>query len=238
MAHGPDPTFALGSCFAGIDTYTLTNTNPTAFVSGDQQINLTCSWQLDNGFVDLFAVSDRFGTFSDLFIVDGRNEYFGFAEPVLSTTSFVADYEVFENERRPGRNGIGIGDPDPNGRADLDPRPVWEFQVQRHGLGPRRGGQSDHRRREAFDDAADGRLQLFGQRRARAGDRPKTSGPKLKNDAPSGAIALAIGDKVEVRTGGTALEPEEPCTVEFDGKRSRCPSRTRRGGPSRAPAVT
>ena len=98
LAHGPDPTFALGSCSAGIDTFTLTNTNPTTFVSGDQQINLNCSWQLDDGFVELFAVSDRFGTFSDLFIVDRRNDYFGFAEPVLSTTSFVADYEVIESE--------------------------------------------------------------------------------------------------------------------------------------------
>jgi hypothetical protein len=45
----------------------------------------------------------------------------------------------------------------------------------------------------------------------------KTSGPKLKNDAPSGAIALEIGDTVEVKTGGTAFDAEEPCTIEFDG---------------------
>ena len=106
QSHGPDPTFALGSCSAGIDTYTLTSTNPTSFVSHDQQINLNCSWQLDNGFVELFAASDRFGTFSDLFIVDRRNDFFGFAEPVLSATSFVADYDVVEATAatRPGRH--------------------------------------------------------------------------------------------------------------------------------------
>jgi hypothetical protein len=45
--------------------------------------------------------------------------------------------------------------------------------------------------------------------------RPK--GPKLKNDAPTGAIALPLGSTVEVRTGGTAREPEAPCTVD-DGE--------------------
>ena len=42
----------------------------------------------------------------------------------------------------------------------------------------------------------------------------KVSGPKLKNDAPAGAIPLAIGGSVEVRTGGTAFDAEEPCTVD------------------------
>ena len=104
VAHGPDPTFALGSCSAGSDTYTLANTNPSTFVSGDQQISLNCSWQMDDGFVELFAFSDRFGTFSDLFIVDRRNDYAAFADPVLSATAFVADYDVFDNE-----SGASVG---------------------------------------------------------------------------------------------------------------------------------
>ena len=51
----------------------------------------------------------------------------------------------------------------------------------------------------------------------------KVSGPKLKNDAPSGAIALAIPATVDVKTGGTALEPEQPCLVDFDGNEEELP---------------
>ena len=192
MAHGPDPTFALGSCFAGIDTYTLTNTNPTAFVSGDQQINLTCTWQLDNGFVDLFAVSDRFGTFSDLFIVDGRNEYFGFAEPVLSTTSFVADYEVFENE-----SGDSAGTASASATLTRTDERVsirdrfgnFKFNATGWVLAVEGSLTIDVGRLSTtlpMDNSSCSASDVHVQEIV-----TKTSGPKLKNDAPSGAIALA-----------------------------------------------
>jgi hypothetical protein len=218
LAHGPDPTFALGSCFAGIDTFTLTNTNPATFVSGDQVIDLNCAWQLDDGFVQLFAVSDRFGTFSDLFIVDRRNDYFGFAEPVLSATSFVAEYEVFEGES---------GDPAGTASASAtltrtderisirDRSGNFKFNATGWVLAVDGSLTIDAGRLSTtlpMDDstcsASDVRVQqIIG----------KTSGPKLKNDAPAGAIPLEIGDVVEVKTGGTAFDAEEPCTFEFDG---------------------
>ena len=217
-AHGPDPTFALSSCSAGSDTFTLTNTNPTSFVSHDQQINLNCSWQLDDGFVELFAVSDRFGTFSELSIVDRRNDFSGFAEPVLSPTSFVADYEVIDNES---------GDPagTASGTATLtqtderisirDQSGNFKFRASGWVLAVDGSLTIDAGRVSTtlpMDDssceASDVRVsEIVG----------KVSGPKLKNDAPAGAIALAIGGTVEVRTGGTAFDAEEPCTVDFDG---------------------
>ena len=218
QAHGPDPTFALGSCSAGIDTYTLTSTNPTSFVSHDQQINLNCSWQLDDGFVELFAVSDRFGTFSDLSIVDRRNDFSGFAEPVLSPTSFVADYDVIENES---------GDPAGTASASATLTQTDERISIRDQSG------NFKFRASGWVLAVDGSLTIDAGRvsttlpmddsSCEASDVRvseivgKVSGPKLKNDAPAGAIPLGIGGTVEVRTGGTAFDAEEACTVDFDG---------------------
>ena len=218
QAHGPDPTFALSSCSAGSDTFTLTNTNPTSFVSHDQQINLNCSWQLDNGFVELFAVSDRFGTFSDLFIVDRRNDFSGFAEPILSATSFVADYDVVEGES---------GDPAGTASASATLTQTDERISIRDQSG------NFKFRASGWVLAVDGSLTIDAGRvsttlpmddsTCEASDVRvseivgKVSGPKLKNDAPAGAIPLGIGGTVEVRTGGTALDAEEPCTVDFDG---------------------
>ena len=239
QAHGPDPTFALGSCSAGIDTYTLTSTNPTSFVSHDQQIHLNCSWQLDDGFVDLFAVSDRFGTFSDLSIVDRRTDFSGFAEPVLSPTSFVAEYEVIENESG-----------DPAGTASA--AATLTQTDERISIRDQSGNFKF--RASGWVLAVDGSLTIDAGRvsttlpmddsSCEASDVRvseivgKVSGPKLKNDAPSGAIPLAIGGSVEVRTGGTAFDAEEACTATSTAMWKSCRSRIRPGGPSRAPAVT
>jgi hypothetical protein len=223
-AHGPDPTFALGSCSAGVDTFTTTSTNPASFVSGDQQIFLSCSWQVDRGFVELFASSDEFGTFSDLFIVDRRNEYSGFAEPVLSDTSFVADYEVVESETGDPigtasatatltRTDERISFRDRSGNFKFNAS-GWVLAVD-GSLTIDAGNVSETLPMDGSScEASDVHVQQIVT---------KVSGPKLKNDAPAGAIAVAIGDTVEVRNGGTAVDPEEPCTVEFDGNQEELP---------------
>ena len=223
MAHGPDPTFALGSCSAGVDTFTITETNPTSFVSHDQQVSLNCSWQLDGGFVELFAVSDRFGTFSDLFIVDRRNGFSGFAEPILSPTSFVADYEVFDNDGDPaGTASASATLTQTDERISIRDRSGnFKFNASGFVLAVDGSLTIDAGRVEEtlpMDDsscsASDVRVQeIVG----------KVSGPKLKNDAPTGAIALAIGATVEVKTGGAADAPEEECTFEFDGNQEPVP---------------
>ncbi len=218
LAHGRDAVFALGSCSAWTDTFTFTNTNPSTYVSHDQLVSLSCSWQLADGFVELFAVSDRYGTFADLYISDGRNDYWGYADPVLSSTMFAGDFDVFDNQ-----------DGDPAGTASAsatltrtderisfrDRSGNFKYSATGWVLAVSGNLTLDVGRLDAtlpMDDAscsaADVRVQEMVGR---------TTGPKLKNDLPSGAIALSVGDSVQVSTGGTALDAEEPCTVEFDG---------------------
>ncbi len=219
LSHGRDVTFALGSCEASSNTYTLTSTNPSTFVSGEQQINVNCSWQLDGGIVELFAFSDRFGTLSEVYFSDRRNDYAGFTEPVLSPTSFAADYDVVESE---------TGDPVAGTASASATLTQTDERISF------RDASGNHKfTATGWVLAVDGSLTIdvgsidttlpMDESTCSASDVRvkeiigKSSGPKLKNDAPSGAIALAIGGSVEVRTGGTALDAEEPCTVEFDG---------------------
>ena len=224
-AHGRDTTFSLGSCSAFTDTFTITSTDPSTFVSGDQQVNLSCVWQLDDGFVELFAFSDRFGTFSDIYISDRRNDYSGFTEPVLSPTGFVADYEIVESE---------TGEP-----VDGTASASATFTRTDERISVRDGSGNHKFTATGWVLAVDGSVTIdvggiattlpMDETTCSATDVHvreiigKATGPKLKNDSPSGAIALAIGGAVEVRTGGTAPDAEEPCTAEFDGNEEQLP---------------
>ena len=218
LARGRDTAFALGSCTAGVDTYTVTSTNPSTYVSGDQQVNLSCFWQQDDVTVELFAYSDRFGTFSDLYVSDRRHGYSGFTEPVLSPTSYVAEFDLFESDS---------DEPDGTASASATLTRTDERISVRDRAGSFKSNVTGWvlavdgsmsidvgtlsmtlPMDESSCAASDVRVQnIFG----------KTSGPKLKNDAPTGAIALAIGSTVEVKTGGTAAAAEEPCVADFDG---------------------
>ena len=163
----------------------------------------------------------------------------GSPEPVLSATSFVADFDVFEGES---------GDPAGTASASAtltrtdeqiairDRSGNFKFSASGWVLAVNGSLTIDAGRVSTtlqMDDwsgeASDVRVsEIVG----------KVSGPKLKNDPPAGAIPLGIGGTVEVRTGGTAFDAEEPCTVDFDGDVEALRSRIRHGGPSRAPAVT
>lgn len=218
FTRGRDATFDLSTCFAETNTFTFTNTNPTTFVSGDRQITLHCVWELDRGFVELFAISDRFGAFSELNVTDGRNDYFAFEDAALTESSFSAEYVVFE--------------PDGGGPAGTASASATLTQTdERIEIRDRTG----HHKFTAsgWVLAVDGSLTIdvgridttlvMDETSCSASDVRvkeivgKTTGPKLKNDAPSGALPLDIGSSVEVKTGGTAFDPEAPCTVVFDG---------------------
>jgi hypothetical protein len=141
-----------------------------------------------------------------------------FAEPVLSATSFVADYDVVESDS---------GDPAGTASASATLTRTDERISFRDQSGNVKFSAT------GWVLAVDGSLTIDAGRvsttlpmddsSCEASDVRvseivgKVSGPKLKNDAPAGALPLAIGETVEVRTGGTALDAEEACTFDFDG---------------------
>ena len=52
---------------------------------------------------------------------------------------------------------------------------------------------------------------------------PKAGGAVPANDTPDGAVALEVGDKIQMKTGGASLAPEEPCVIEFFGELLEAP---------------
>ena len=69
--------------------------------------NLGCNWETESGFIGVFASADEFGVFSDVFIVDGEDQYNGFpVGPVtLTTEAFEASYDFFATDE--GGDPIG-----------------------------------------------------------------------------------------------------------------------------------
>jgi len=218
LLAGTEDSLDLGDCVAQTSTFTYTSTNPNASVYGSRQLSLSCGWETSDGFVELFAGSDRGGAFSDLYVQQGEDVFFGFAEPTFSGSSFQAEYAIFANES---------GDPVGSATADAT--------LDRTG-----GRVNEHDRVGGFKFIANGwilgvsgmlELSLPSGDTTLEMDAASCSaqdvhvqqiqttpgGPRLKNDMPSGALPLSLGQTVTVRTGGTAAEPEAPCTATFDG---------------------
>ena len=70
-------------------------TNPSSFVDRFDNLNLSCSWEITGGFVELFAGGDTFGASADLFVSDSSGDYSGFNEATLTTSAFEGSWDLF-----------------------------------------------------------------------------------------------------------------------------------------------
>jgi hypothetical protein len=215
-------TFDLSSCAAFSDTYTQFSNAPAASVSRFSSFDLNCGWETDDGFVGLFATADEFGGFSELFIVDGEDTYFGFPSSglILSTQAFEASYDIVSADD----GGDPVGSATASATLTAGDRINELFMsgpFKAHVVGQEylvdgslsvtlNGTTTEFAMDEASCSAAD--VTVSEQFSPRQG--PK--GRPLANDAPEGALPIAIGETIMVRsTGGTALEPEAPCVLSF-----------------------
>lgn len=220
----PDGTVVpLDDCFAEhvIETFFATNPAqpPASFVFRSEVVTLSCSWETDGGFVDLFATSDEFGAFSDLFIATGETFVFGFSEDtVLTTETYSATFTITDPEGGPVGSASASASLTPTGeRFRLVDRFVdgsFKLIGELISVDGTLEVQLDGGMTLTMDDeqcfAVDGRtMSHFVDPRG-----PK--GRPLANDAAEGAIPLAIGQTDRVITGGNALEPEEPCVGGID----------------------
>lgn len=214
LLDGPDGTYDLGSCSARSETMTVSRSNPNAFVNSGAQIGLRCEWITDDGVVTLFAATDSFGGFSDVYIDLGGMEVFGFAEPVLTSTLFDATYDLMDPETGEPITGASatatatltrtserVNDRDAFGNSKFRAT-GWALSVDGTLTIDIAGDTTALVMDDASCDAEDVRVQEI---------TTSPGGPRLKNDAPAGALPLQPGTTVEVRTGGTADEPEAPC---------------------------
>jgi hypothetical protein len=215
-------TFDLSSCSAFRDTYTQFTNAPASSVFRFSSFDLSCGWETENGFIGLFAVADEFGGFSDLFIVDGDQTYFGFPSNgvTLSPEAFEASYTIVSAD----------DGGDPVGSATASATLTAGGRINERFMS---GPFKTHIVGQEY--LVDGSLSVTLEGTTTVLDMDETScsardatvtehfsprqGPKgkpLANDGPEGALPIAIGETVTVRsTGGTAADPEAPCVVSF-----------------------
>lgn len=208
-------TFDLAGCFGTVYDLTYFTTNPAAFVERFDNTNLSCSWDVDGASIFLFASSDRFSGFSEVFVADTTGEYIGFSESGPTSTAFSATYELF-----PIDGGSTAG----SASAAASLAATGEITRTMDGHGPNRAKFTSERL--TVDGALDVTTPAGAQVLAMDDEHcyasldhvffhsVRPSGPKpgpLANDAPDGAIALRLGRTVRVVTGGNAQAPEEPC---------------------------
>jgi hypothetical protein len=212
----------LSSCFADHVIETFFGTNPAqvpaSFVSRLEGIQLNCSWEVDDTFVGLFASADAFGVFSDLFVDTGEGSFSGFSDDVvLTSTEYSAAFELSDDGGAPAGSAMAGANLTPTGDrirlVDRFPDGSFKLIGERLSVDGELAIEVDGGAFElVMDDetcmAVDGRtISHFVDPRG-----PK--GKPLANDAPDGAVPLAVGDSDRVITGGNAPEPEAPCLVE------------------------
>ena len=96
MLDGASVTRSLETCGAGIVVQSTFATNPNAYITGTEQLFVSCEWVTDRGIVDLLAIVDDIDVLTELVIVEGDRIAIGFAEPMLTDESFGATYELFD----------------------------------------------------------------------------------------------------------------------------------------------
>lgn len=224
-------SFDLSSCSAAHDTYTAFSNSPASSVSRFSQFSLNCFWEVDGASVSLFTVADEFGGFSDLYIFGPGLELFAIptAPPTLTTEAYDASFDLFD--LLDPEAGAPVGSADAS--ATLTPGGRINERFTFDNVKVHITGRSYIVDGELSLTTLDGTYRLpmnsetcFAADQQIMEHQSARQGPKgkpLSNDAPDGALPLAIGDTVTVRTGGTAIEPEAPCIGDIEGQEAEFP---------------
>ncbi len=216
-----DISFALSTCAASSDTFTVFSNSPASSVFRSSDISVSCGWQIGETIVSLFAAAGDFGPESQLFVSEGEEAaFFGVENSplVLTSSQFTASFDVFDAQ-----------DPEP-----VDPVGSAEAAATLSRSGHFRESFSFDRTKVHITGttfAVDGSLSIMtpdgtmelamddescfaSESRIAEQTRSAPRGKPLPNDAPENALPIAIGEIVSVSTGHTDLDPEEPCTGE------------------------
>jgi hypothetical protein len=208
----------LGGCFGLTETFSVLTTNPASGIFHSAQLELNCFWETADGFVGLFAVATNEGdVFADIFVADATGEYFGFNAGSLTTEAFAATWDLFPAGG--GEDPVGTAEASatltPGDRIN-DLFSFDNFKVHVTGQAyvvdgalmlETPGGPQELTMDAESCFAGDVRITEHFNPSQGAG------GPPLGNDTPDAAEPIAIGETVEVKTGGTEEAPEAPCTI-------------------------
>jgi hypothetical protein len=105
LFNGIDDEVDLRPCGASTFSSTFFSTNPNAYLTGGDQLFISCDWITKAGAISLLAINDEFGAFSELVIGRGDGVLVGLTVPILSAATYQASYELFD----PAGSGETVG---------------------------------------------------------------------------------------------------------------------------------
>jgi hypothetical protein len=224
-------TFDLSSCAAAHDSFTEFSNAPASSVFQSTQLVLDCHWDVDGAFVSLFAVADEFETFSNVFVSGPDLELFGVpTSPVtLTTEMYAASFDLIDMLDETASEPVGSADASATLTAGGRLNERFTFgNTKIHVTGTAyavAGNLSLTTPDATYQLPMDSESCRAADQRVSQLDSPR-QGPKgkpLPNDAPEGALPIAIGEEVTVNTLGAAPDPEAPCIGEFEGQEVEFP---------------
>jgi hypothetical protein len=205
----PAADYDLSRCSASSTTQSFSVTNPTALISVDSHVLFACRWETPDGHVGLGGIPDRFVAVE---VYEGEDIYIGGDDEPMTDSAYEAEYTLYEARFTGDEVGLAsasavftraeplnIRDQIHDLKVDIS---GWRLSVE----GTLNVALPSGTKAYVMDDAS-----CYAEEVTIKTIRTDPGGPKLKNDAPSDAIPLALGETVSVWTGVSATEPEVPC---------------------------
>jgi hypothetical protein len=219
----PDFTLQDLGCGGEIVDVDVFETQPHAFVNGNEGIVLFCTWESEGTFAHIFAVNDEFGTFADASLfTEGVQDMFGSTEAIsLDATGLLApEIPLFdfltmtEGSASAEATFSLLGAP----RTSIILSQNSRDRVTEQGLLPdgtltfSTGDEFPIDDQHCFAAVFDSHFVFTPS----AG--PKPGGKAPVNDTPEGAFPIPIGGMTNAQTGGTAPDAELQVTTCPDGE--------------------
>lgn len=209
--------FDLPECDGVIGDLSFFSTNPTAFTVSNNGARMECEWETETSFASLNVLDSEGGTFADALIEtpDGFLGSIGESSGFMTATALNFTIELDAGERAVATATFTpIGDP-------VDSTLVAEgFHSKRTDQALDPDGSIVFSTGDTFDindEHCDARtFDLHNTESSPKGPKSRTM---PSNDAPSGAIALDIGDRFNTSNVGATGEAElqiQTCPEEFD----------------------
>ena len=198
--------FDLTECGGFVGDVDFFSTNPSAFVSSNAGVSITCFWETDTAVAGFGATEDGFGYFADAFLETDEIALFTIDAPPGSVTESGVD-AAFELEN--SETAVATATFTPTG-SPVTSTPYganFRTRLTEQALVP--DGLIEYSTGDSFviDDEHCDAVSFESHSTSSQPKGPK-GGPAPSNDGPEDAIALSPGARLNTSNVGATPEPE------------------------------
>jgi hypothetical protein len=209
----PDDTEITVPCFGDITDISVHDTNPRGFTASNEGVVIDCGWETEDGFAFFFAVDDTFGFFADAGLFTAGSEIFGTGNSsgTIDGTGVAVTIPLVDpaTEDVYSATATAAFTPDGDPVTSVLVSETGHIKLVEQALSA--DGSVEFSTGEVFTiDDEHCNANAFSSHSSNSQPAGPKPGAAPVNDAPEGAIALELGDRFNVRTGGTAAEAEVP----------------------------